>query len=78
MANYINEDSFFKWYDSVSKDKRQDRTALLGEVYADYCKTHKSEYVVPASHSVSGKAEKYEYDCDIVGCCGANTVYIRF
>lgn len=78
MTNYVNEQAFFDWYDAVVRDHRLERGALLHDVYNVYCRTHKGECTVPADRTVSGRQEKYRFTCDIIGCCGANTVYIYF
>ena len=78
MINYVNEEAFLKWYNSVSTEKAANERALLEEVYNRYCDTHSEVFVVPASNSVTGKDEEYKFKYDDIGCCGASTIYIYF
>lgn len=78
MVNYVNQDDFFRWYNSVSLEKIQNKSAILEDVHKGYCDTHSEVYVIPAEKTVSGKDEQYAFKYDDIGCCGASTVYIYF
>ena len=78
MVNYVNQESFFDWYNSVSKSGSADKAALLGEVFRNYSQTGEERYTLPASRTKSGQEESYSFRFENVGCCGASTVFIYF
>lgn len=78
MTNYVNEEKFFEWYESVSKNGIGNRNELLADTLTIFSNTGKSVYTIPAKDTKSGKDESYEYVVDNVGCCGASTIYIYF
>ena len=78
MVNYVNEDAFFDWYARVSKSAPEQRDALLGEVFSQYCRTGEQKYTLPASQSKSGRPESIPFRFENVGCCGASTMFIYF
>lgn len=78
MVNYVNQDAFFQWYESVTGKTKYDHDSLLNDVFMTYCNTHKSEFTVPAARSVTGKAESIKFTFENLGCCGASTMYITF
>lgn len=77
MYNYVNEEKFFAWYESVAKDKT-DRKALLANVAKQYMARRKAVYVLPAEKTLSGKEESYPFRFENIGCCGASTIYFYF
>ena len=78
MANYVNEEKFFGWYESVSKNGIKNREELLNEAVSIFSNTGKAVYVLPADKTVSGKEERYTYKVENLGCCGASTIYVYF
>ena len=78
MVNYVNQDNFIQWYNSVSKVKATNTANLLEKVHQHYCNTGSSIYTVPASKTISGKDEHYSFRYEDIGCCGASTRYIYF
>lgn len=76
--NYVNQEAFFDWYSSTSKQERFDKSALLSEVFEQYCRTHNEEYVLPAECTRSGKEERYPFRFENIGCCGASTMFLYF
>ncbi|MDD6188897.1 MAG: hypothetical protein PUB32_04885 [Clostridiales bacterium] len=78
MTNFVNSEAFFKWYDSVSADKRYDKDKLLDEVFQQYCRTRKSSFELPAEKTVTGKAETYSYEFEDLGKCGGSALFIYF
>ena len=78
MANFVNEEQFFNWYESVSKDGIKSKTELLNETVAIFANTGQAYYVLPASRTRSGKEESYPYKVENLGCCGASTIYVYF
>ena len=78
MANYVNEDQFFNWYESVSKDGIRSKTELLNETLSIFSNTGKACYTLPASKTKTGREESYSYKVENLGCCGASTIYVCF
>lgn len=78
MCNYINEDKFFEWYDSIIADKNYSRDGVLTDIFTFHCMTRKMVFEVPASKTISGVAESYEFRAENIGCCGASTMFIKF
>lgn len=78
MVNYVNEEAFFKWYDSVSKTPAVNRQALLSDLFERYAADHKNRFELPASETVTGRAESYKFRFENLGCCGASTMFIYF
>ncbi len=74
MYNYVNEESFFRWY----KEKTglmADKKALLQELARQYMATRKGEFVLSADKTLSGEEERYAFSFENIGCCGASTMY---
>ena len=78
MDNYVNEEAFFAWYDSVSLIPAGNRMQLLNEVYHQYAETGESVFSLPANKTRSGVEESYTYTVEDVGKCGASTVFMYF
>ena len=78
MVNYVNQDKFIDWYNSVSKVKTTNSTNLLEKVHQHYCNTGSKVFTVPANKTISGKDEHYTFEYEDIGCCGASTRYIYF
>ena len=78
MINYVNQEAFFDWYDSVSKAAHTARAALLGELFNGYCRTGEEKFTLPATQTKSGQEESFPFRFENVGCCGASTVFIYF
>ncbi len=78
MVNYVNQESFLRWYDSVSKSAPADRAELLGEVFNPYSQTREERYTQPAAQTKSGRDESYPFRFENVGCCGASTMFVYF
>ena len=78
MVNYVNEEAFFAWYASVSKEAHFDKGQLLSEVFSQYCLTRSQEFRLPGTATRSGESESYPYRFEQVGCCGASTTFIYF
>ena len=78
MVNYVNQEKFLDWYNSVSKVKTSNAVNLLKKVHQQYCDTGNSVFTVPADKSVSGNDEHYAFRYEDIGCCGASTKYIYF
>ena len=78
MANYVNEEKFIEWYNSVSKEELRNKSELLTETVSIYSNTGKALYTLPAGKTKSGKEESYEYKVENLGCCGASTIMVTF
>lgn len=78
MTHYVNQEAFLAWYKQVSKSQRVNETALLNEVFEQYCETGKSRFVLPAAKTLSGKAEGYEYKFEDLGRCEGSNYFITF
>lgn len=78
MTNYVNEDKFFEWYADKANSPVANKAKLLNEVFQQYMKTRKQEYVLPADRSKSGTEDNYPFRLENIGCCGASTYYIYF
>ncbi len=78
MANYVNEEKFIEWYESVSKEKLTNKSQLLSDALTHFSNTGESVFRIPAAKSVTGKEETYEYRVENMGCCGASTIYLYF
>ena len=76
--NYVNEDQFVAWYESVAKEPRLSSSALLADVFQQYVSNHTSEYVIPAEKTISGREERYPFRFENIGACGASTFFIYF
>ncbi len=76
--NYVNQEAFFDWYSSVSNKDLINTEALLSDVFAQYCRTHSEEYILPAESTRSGNVERYRFRFENIGCCGASTMFIYF
>lgn len=78
MCNYVNEDAFFAWYDSIIADKAYNRDAVLSEVFELFITEKKNDFEIPAGKTVTGKPESYRFRAENIGCCGASTMFIYF
>lgn len=78
MTNYVNEDKFFEWYGDKANAPIGNKAKLLDEVFQQYLKTRRQEFVLAAGKSKSGKDEAYPIRFENIGCCGASTFYIYF
>lgn len=78
MANFVNEEAFFKWYDNVSADKKYDKNKLLNEVFEQYCQTRRSRFELGGDKTASGETEGYDYTFEDLGKCGGSAIYIYF
>lgn len=78
MANFVNEEKFFEWYESVAADEKYSRSELLNEAVMNFANTGQACYILPASKTKSGKEERYSYQVENLGCCGASTIYVYF
>ena len=78
MINYVNEDKFFEWYSKSSAAPIFNKDKLLNEVFQQYLKTRRQEFVLLAGNTKSGKDETYSIRFENIGCCGASTYYIYF
>ncbi len=78
MLQYVNEEAFFTWYDSVALAKSYNRSILLNDVYQQYAETKDSVFVLPADMTSTGKEESYSYRIEDIGKCGASTVFMYF
>ena len=78
MTNYINEEKFFAWYSEKALSPAANKAKLLNEVFQQYLKTRKQEFVLPADKTKSGENEVYPISFENIGCCGASTYYIYF
>ena len=78
MTHYVNQEAFLDWYKQVSKSQRINETALLNEVFEQYCETGKSRFVLPAAKTLSGKAEGYDYKFEDLGRCEGSNYFITF
>lgn len=78
MFNYVNEEKFFDWYDSVSKSGVGNKSALLAELVSEAGGPGEKTYTIPAGKTSTGRDESYNYKVDNLGCCGASTIYIYF
>ena len=76
--NYVNEEKFIAWYETVAKEPRLSAAALLADVFQQYVSTRAGEYVVPAENAISGQEERYPFRFENIGACGASTNYIYF
>lgn len=74
MYNYINEDSFFLWYEEKT-GRKPDKKVLLARLAKQYMDTRKGEFVLPAGECLSGVEERYPFRFENLGCCGASTIY---
>lgn len=77
MLNYVESEKFIEWYRAAAKQPLGD-SEVLSRLYADYCDTRSSSFVLPAEDTTSGREEKYDFRVEVIGCCGANTVFIYF
>lgn len=78
MTNYVNEDKFFQWYSETANSPIGNKTKLLNEVFQQYMKTRRQEYVLLATQTKSGNEESFPFRFENIGCCGASTYYIYF
>lgn len=78
MTQFVNQEAFFKWYDSVAADKRRNDAKLLDDVFQQYCRTRVSRFELSADQTVSGQAESYEYKFEDLGKCGGCALFIYF
>ncbi|MBR4953898.1 MAG: hypothetical protein IKZ30_05205 [Oscillospiraceae bacterium] len=78
MTNYVNEDKFFQWYSETTGSPIGNKTKLLNEVFQQYMKTRKQEYILSAQQTKSGSEETFPFRFENIGCCGASTYYIYF
>lgn len=78
MVNYVNEEAFFRWYESVTGKTKYDRQELLDDVVRQYNKTRRESYDLPAARTATGKAESYPIRFENIGCCGACTPFLYF
>jgi len=78
MVNYMREETFLAWYDSVIANKTYNPQAVLGEVFEAYCKTSKGVFEISAEKTATGNAESYTFRAENLGCCGASTIMIYF
>jgi len=78
MFNYVNEEKFYSWYESVSKEPLLNKSALMNELVQNAAGPGNPVYTIPASKTTTGRDESYEYKVDNIGCCGASTIYIYF
>ena len=78
MTNYVNEDKFFQWYSETASSPIGNKTKLLNDVWGQYMKTRKQEYILTAAETKSGNAESFPFRFENIGCCGASTYYIYF
>ena len=76
--NYVNEEGFFAWYERVTGCTGYNRPAVLDEVFRQYLSSRREEFVLPASRTITGREERYAYEYEDTGCCGASTRFIRF
>lgn len=78
MFNYVNDEKFYGWYESVSKERIVNKSALMNELVRNADGPGYAIYTIPASKTVTGKDESYRYKVENIGCCGATTIYIYF
>lgn len=78
MTNYVNEDKFFDWYSENCATPIGNKGKLLNEVFQQYLKTRRQEFILTADKTNSGKDEAYPIRFENIGCCGASTYYIYF
>ncbi len=76
--NYVNEERFIAWYESVAGQPRLSPAALLADVFRQYTETRTERYVIPAEKTVTGREESYPFRFEDIGACGACTNYIYF
>ena len=76
--NYVNEDSFIRWYQSTAKAPQLSPEALLADVFRRYVETKCESYVLAAGQTVTGREERYPFRCETVGACGACTPFMYF
>ncbi len=55
MANYVNEDKLFAWYEAGAREPKLSRGALLDDVLSQYSLTGVDSYVIPTGKTVSGR-----------------------
>ena len=78
MTNYVGQEKFFQWYDSITNDHDYDKNAVLAEVMTQYARARKGVFIVPAAKTRTGQEEEYEFSFENVGCCGASTFFVYF
>ena len=61
MFNYVNEEKFFDWYDSVSKTGVGNKSALLAELVSEAGGSGEKTYTIPAGKTPTGRDESYIY-----------------
>lgn len=76
--NYVNDAKFIEWYRSTANPPLLSNAALLSEVTRLYIETRRSEYVLPAEQTVTGREERYPFRCETIGACGACTPFMYF
>lgn len=78
MTNYVNQEAFFEWYESVSRKKDYNKNELLSEVFEQYVNTGRSRFELPASKTSTGRPEGYDYVFEDLGKCGGSVLFIYF
>jgi hypothetical protein len=77
VTQYVNTEALAAWYQSVSS-RPWDEDRVLNEVLHQFIQTRKTEFILAAGQSKTGREETYSFQMEHLNCCGADRMIFSF
>lgn len=75
---YVGVEKFYRWYAETAKEPKMSNAELLSDVLRLAAEEKAEQYVLPGDRTISGREERYDFRCENIGACGANTGFMYF